>query len=695
MRNFAIKDALWCGLAVVAVLVLHFSAVYVDTKLMETYHSFASRVTYDRTGEVVQVALNDREQFCLFASNYPEHVRALVLQKEDQWFQYHFGINPGRIIAVIWGRIQVRKEGGASTITQQLAKILLGTAHERTVGNKIREVAIAFVLEYRHTKEQLLTMYLNTVPLGGNIEGFPAASRAYFNKQVNELNENEVLQLTSALSNPSVARPLSETNFGRSQILASALNTVAPLPITAQNESRESGVWLELTDVLKDCPDCTSTIDANLNERIRHLASLHVARGKEYGFSHVAVVVIDAKTAEVLALVGSPAPNENTAGNKINMALATRPIGSTIKPFLYVLGFMHGLRPYSLVEDREYKFEIETGFPLYPKNYDGQYRGIVTLEEALANSLNVPTVSVLRYTTLHDTYDYFEKTLGFLPQQAWDTYAYGIALGGLELDLVTLTHAFSALANDGVLQPLIVGYTEDGTPQHFTSPHSLVRDTRTIAPPDMIALVNAILTDRTAGVEQFGQKGSLHLSHEGYAVKTGTSRDYHDSWTVGYTGDFVVGVWAGNTDNRPMHQISGAMGAGSVWRDVMELMFTTPYFRNTKLNTAGIVQIPTERGYSFGLPSDDIENARSLLLTNSLILFPHERDVFLYTPGMRIPLQTTVPAEWEINSMPHGDATEWFPTKAGVYTLRALTEDGTMEEISLTITNDSFTFPQW
>jgi len=662
----------------------------IDGSAMHAYQTLASNVTYDRTGRVVRISLNQDEQVCMFATAYPRAVSDLVLEKEDQWFYYHPGINPYRTLVSAIASVQGTPSGGGSTLTQQLAKTLLHNTGERTLTNKIVELELAVVLELGHTKDEILTMYLNTVPLGGNIQGFPAAARAYFDKQVSELNQNEILQLVAALSSPTNARPLSETNLARSLALAQVLGATPPLPVTSPNV-REGSAWLELGDLLKDCTNCTATLDVDLTERIRDILHMHIGKAREYGITAGAVAVIDVTSGEILALVGSPAPDSNQEGMRINMALQTRPIGSTIKPFLYLLGFSKGLRPYTLVDDREYKFEIETGFPLYPKNYDGAYRGTVTLEEALANSLNVPTVEVLSYDSLEDTYSFLERVVGFKPPQPWESYAYGIALGGLELDLVTLTQAFTALADGGQLKRLISAYTQNGEPFYFRPPHSLLIDTRQIGVPKYVALVNAILTDRTAGVEQFGQAGSLFLSHPGYAVKTGTSRDYHDSWTVGYTGDFAVGVWLGNVENRPMNGVSGSTGAGTVWHDVMELMFTTPYYHETPLDLSPVVAIPSARGYSYGLADDDIETARGLLADNALILFPHEHDTFLFSPGMRIPLSATEEVVWSIaGEQLKEDA--WYPTEGGTYTITARTS-GREEQVNVTIADDPFSLP--
>jgi membrane peptidoglycan carboxypeptidase len=214
-----------------------------------------------------------------------------------------------------------------------------------------------------------------------------------------------------------------------------------------------------------------------------------------------------------------------------------------------------------------------------------------------------------------------------------------------------------------------------------------------VADASLVGLVNAILTDRTAGVEQFGQKGSLHLSRAGYAVKTGTSRDFHDSWTVGYTGDYVVGVWIGNADNKPMHQVSGAAGAGAVWRDVMELMFTTPYYHGTKIDTSAVVKVTGTRGYSYGLAGDDVEHASGLLADADLITFPHDGDTFLLTEAMRVPLSATEAVSWSVEPATGVIRDEaLYPAGPGAVTITATTNTRT-ESVTIRIVEDQASLP--
>lgn len=274
---------------------------------------------------------------------------------------------------------------------------------------------------------------------------------------------------------------------------------------------------------------------------------------------------------ELFAVVGSPDPQSRASGAQINMALVPRPVGSAAKPFIYAKAFERGARPYTLVDDREYRYMIGTGFAFYPKNYDGKYRGEVTLHYALANSLNVPAVKTLEFAGLERVNEFLLNMLGFRPRQPLDTYGLGIALGGLEVDPLTFAQYMTIFPNDGVLAPLKIGLSGDA-PVYLTPPMSKPRAEieRVIAAP-FVRLVTKILSDRSISVDQFGMKGNLNLTKTEYAVKTGTTYDYHDSWTVGYTPDFLVAVWIGNSDNTPIRQVSGQQGAGRVWRDAMEL----------------------------------------------------------------------------------------------------------------------------
>jgi membrane carboxypeptidase/penicillin-binding protein PbpC len=365
------------------------------------------------------------------------------------------------------------------------------------------------------------------------------------------------------------------------------------------------------------------------------------------------------------------------------MAIEPRPIGSTVKPFIYAKGFSMGLRPYSIVDDREYKYTIATGFSLYPKNYDGQYRGQVTLHEALSNSLNVPSVKTLEFIGLENFYAFLSDDLRFTPIQAYDNYQYGIALGGLEMDLTTLTHYFTLFPNKGSLAPLRV---LKGSNDNFDLPvQSHIEKQTEIVSEEYIELVHTIISDRFTGVNQFGLEGNLNIAHDDYGVKTGTSRDFHDSWVVGYTGDFVVGVWLGNSENEPLDQVSGSSGAGAVWHDVMEYLLTTDYNQATGIELTNVERIDIDGDSEWALQNDTITDHQNLLLEDNLILSIHSGDVFEFDDNLVIPLRARRSVEWTINGVEKRTAQEttFTPDSGGRYEIAAYDTETKKREIVL------------
>ncbi|RJQ32914.1 hypothetical protein C4572_00375 [Candidatus Parcubacteria bacterium] len=441
----------------------------------------------------------------------------------------------------------------------------------------------------------------------------------------------------------------------------------------ARNNLIFSEAEFELNSLKADCPKktCHTTIDLELQEKLRDILSRNIAFATESGAKNGAIVVIKLPENEILALVGSPNPKIAQDGSMINMATEPRPIGSTVKPFIYLEGFKKGLRPYSLVDDREYKYPVSLGFPLYPKNYDGKYRGIVSLQESLSNSLNVPAVKTLEFVGLPEFYRFLERDMMFHPIQELESYQYGIALGGLEMDILTLSHYLSIFPNAGTLRPLTL-IKNNGK---YLSPMSGADQEKKISEPEYVQLVTKILSDRKLGVEQFGLKSNLNLPQDNYAVKTGTSRDYHDSWTIGYTPDFLVAVWLGNAENKPLKQLSGQSGAGKIWHEAMELIINSPYNKKTPFDFARLKSLDSSGKLSYGLPGDNIEKSTNLLIErdNNLIISPHDQDNFLFSERMEIPLKSKRPAVWRANGefLSSGQNSFFSPGKPGKYELEA------------------------
>ncbi len=646
--------------------------VWNDAKVR--YEYLLSTVMYDRHMSPLSIAENGKGHYVHETKDIPDDFKKLLLRKEDRFFYYHPGINPISTIRAISNYVTKGRAGGSSTLSQQLAKNLLGTEIERNLWNKLIESFYAISIEIFTSKDEVLLMYANSVYLGNQVQGFDTASYAYFNKPLKETTHSEKISLLATLSYPSARNPWEKENVIFAQSLNDRLSPTETYitPETTNEYSFQSDSSFELkTSGVRCSETCTTTIDDTLTTKIREILDRHINEGISRNIRNGAVVVIDPRNEELLALVGSRNPEDYTNGNQINMAIEPRPIGSTIKPLIYAKGFEMGLRPYSIVEDREYKYPIATGFSLYPKNYDGQYRGAITLHEALSNSLNVPSVKTLEFIGLNNFYTFLSDELKFEPIQDYDSYQYGIALGGLEMDLMTLTHYFTLFPRKGSLAPLQI--LESQNNNFNLPPQSHIENETTVVPEEYIELVHVIISDRFTGVNQFGLKGNLNISHDDYGVKTGTSRDFHDSWVVGYTGDFVVGVWLGNSENEPLDQVSGSSGAGAVWHDVMEYLLSTDYNHKTGLEINSAKMLLVGDNSEWGLVSDNISDHQNLLIEDNLILSIHNGDVFELTENLTIPLRARNIADWNINgeSYPPAQEISFTPKDAGVYEISA------------------------
>lgn len=643
-------------------------------QMVANYRDLQSLVIIDRNGEIISVKQNSKGNYALYADALPKHLKNLLIEKEDKFFYSHFGVNPLSSLRALWIYLKTGVPGASSTLDQQLAKNLLGNESNRTIFNKMIESAYAFALELYLPKETIITMYGNTAYMGNQTQGFRGASKSYFDKNPADLNDTEILSLLATLSNPSSANPFKKANKETIKNLSARFNIPAdPATLSIKKIRNATDTDFEFKSLADCIADCKTTLDAKLSDKLREILKRNIAETSGYGGRNGSIVVIKLPENELLTIIGTPDTASGLSGSAINMATRPRPIGSTIKPFIYLKGFEKGLRPYTNVDDREYKFSIATGFSLYPKNYDGLYRGEITLHEALSNSLNVPTVKTLEYITLSEFYSFLEQKLQFKPLKPWDSYQYGIALGGLEMTPLTLAHLITIFPNEGILKPLTLFQNKNGSSGAITPPMETSANEKNIADDKYVQLVNKIISDRIAGVEQFGLAGNLNLPQTNYAVKTGTSRDFHDTWTVGFTPDFLVTVWLGNVENEPMRQITSSSGAGKIWHDAMELLINSEYNKNTPFDFSKLSTYQINGKIEYGLPGDNVKSSQNLLAEKSLILKPHDGDVFSFEAGMEISLKSANLARWYENDNFIGDGQEisFHPSAPGTYTIRA------------------------
>jgi len=678
-------------------------------ELLFIYKNNQSVFIKDRNEENIFVKPNSAGYYAEYLNEIPARFKKLILKKEDKYFYYHLGVNPVSNARALYNFARGEKNLASSTITQQLVKILLRNETKRNLKNKFVETIYAVSLEIHLSKEEILKMYTNSVYFGNNVQGLNEASRLYFDSQPELLSERQILRLISGLSNPSDNNPFTAGNAETAKALAAKLNVsdiemvlplrkggvrgdidIEPFAKNEISERRKSfndylrgDSYFELNSLGVDCDDnCNLTIDQNLGKNLREILKRNLLSMNEDNAINGAVVVIKLPENELLAIIGSPDPEINSSGYKINMATRSRPIGSTVKPLIYLKGFESGLRPYTLVDDKEYKYMTGVGFALYPKNYDYKYRGQVNLHYSLTNSLNVPTVKALEYAGLDNFYHFLLEDLEFHPVQELENYQLGIALGELETDLMTLSYYFTIFPNKGILRPLNIYKNKNGF--DYSSSASFSQNKK-IADEKYIQLINKVLSDRKTGIEQFGMKSNLNLFQDNYAVKTGTSREFRDSWTVGYTPDFLVGVWVGNSDNTPMKNISGQNGAGRIWHEAMNLLINSEYNKKTPFQFDLIKEFYEGENIEYGLPEDNYEESKNLLQDDSLILNPHDQDIFLLEKNTQIPLRAKEDVWWYINDNFFGEDKEviFDIENPGVYEIKALGENDKEEVVEI------------
>ena len=657
-------------------------------QLLDNYEKGKSLILTDRFDQEIFIKPNKNDYLAVYSEKIPSHFQDLLLKKEDRYFYYHFGFNPWSIASAALGRLGIGARSASSTIPQQLAKILLGKELERSLKNKFIESFYTISLEIFQSKKDILKMYANSIYFGNQIQGVAEASRFYFGLPPELLSDGQITQLLATIHSPSENNPSRPQNQKNSLSLVENLKIGGNAIFTPASEVKQNMAkriysrtsYFEIQSLVGDFNQNKNlTVDDELTERIREILKRNIEELSSKNAKNGAVVVIKLPENELLSMIGSPDPSGSEDGYQINMAEKPRAIGSTIKPFIYLKAFEKGLRPYTLVQDQEYKYTTGLGFPLYPKNYDYQYRGEVNLHYSLSNSLNVPAVKVLEYVGLDDFYKLLEQDLGFQPIQDLDTYQLGIALGALEMSLFDLSKYFTIFPNNGVLKNLQIETSQN--PQ----------EPKKISDQRYIQLVNKILNDRMTGIDEFSSKSQLNLFQSNYALKTGTSRDYRDSWVLGYTPDFLVGVWVGNHDNSGTDELSGQKGAGIIWAEVMNLLLNSDYNKKTPLDFNEVRNFTKENSQNieYGLEGDNYQKALKLLESSeqNLILLPHENDVFLLEENSEIILKATEKVKWYVGGkfLTENQEASFAPKNAGQYQIQAEAPNGASESVEISI----------
>ncbi len=520
----------------------------------------------------------------LTLEDVPHNVVDALLAAEDKRFYSHHGVDwlaTGR--ALVAGLTHGRIVSGASTITQQLVKI--SDRRPRTLRAKITEALAALHLEQSWSKERILAAYLNRLDFGNLNIGLAAAADYYFAKPVSDLSDAEAAFLAGLPKNPrrlnphvapEAARRRQVTVLGRmhsngfidttryERALAESLDVRPP-----RRRFRAPHFAEMVLRQLPETPDAEvkTTLDIRLNDEVERIVRDRLAQLREQNVRNAAVVVIDNSTGDVIALVGSENYFAPETG-QVNGAWAPRSAGSALKPFTYLLALERGATPASMVADVRTSFPSADGF-YRPENYNRRCYGPVRYRTALASSLNIPAVKVLLTaggpSALYDRLREVGLTTLNRPSEV---YGLGLTLGNCEARLLEVTNAYASLARLGEYCPWRV------LPSTATSP-------RRYSKPELVWQIADILSDNSARTLAFGMNSALRFDYP-VACKTGTSTDFRDNWTIGFTPEFSVGVWVGNFDGSPMREVSGVTGAGPILHSIFDYLHTiygTSWFR--------------------------------------------------------------------------------------------------------------------
>jgi penicillin-binding protein 1C len=559
---------------------------------------------FDRNGKLIYEIYTDKRRAPINLSDLPKYVPQATISIEDKNFYSHRGID---ILGIIRGLSKIvtngRAEGG-STLTQQLVKNSL-LSNERTIRRKAQELILTLVVEGVYTKDKILETYLNTIPYGGTTYGIEEASETYFGKSAKDLTLAQAALLAGLPQRPSTYSPFgAHPELAKSRQKEVLKQMVVNKYITqaeADTADKEELVYANLTPptaphfalwIKEQLADkygdkmveqgglrVYTTLDLDIQNITQLAVATEVGKLKKQKVGNGAAIVTNPSTGEILAMVGSKNYFATDEDGKVNVILSKRQPGSSIKPLNYALALRdEKITPATSFADVPTCFKVEGQSDYCPVNYDGAFHGLTESRFALGNSYNIPAVKVLALNGLNNFIN-FAGELGITTFTDPAQYGLSLTLGGGEVKPYDMAVAYGVLANSGIKQPLIaitkVTDWKGNVLENIDLAKIKLTGTR-ILDSSVTYLISHMLLDNNARSGAFGPSSYLNVSgHPEVSVKTGTTNDRRDNWTIGYTADAVVVVWVGNNDNTPMSgAVSGVSGASPIWNKVMKATLT-------------------------------------------------------------------------------------------------------------------------
>lgn len=565
---------------------------------------------YDRNNKLLYQIYATENRTAIPLSSIPQSLRNATIAIEDKNFYSNAGFDLVAIIRAALADASGNSFQGGSTITQQLIKSTLLTP-QPTLERKIKEIVLSIWANSIFKKDEILEMYLNQVPYGGTSWGVEAASQVYFGKKAADLNLAESAFLAGLPQAPSVYSPYGENPNLWKQRQKEVLNQMVNLGFIGKTEKEIAEeeelnfnppqiplyaphfvMYIKdllvkrygLAAVEKGGLNVRTSLDLQLQEQAQDIVKEEVQNNSYLNLTNGAALITNPKNGDILAMVGSADYHDPSGGN-VNVTLALRQPGSSIKVVTYSAALSRGFTAATILDDSPITFSA-AGSPTYsPVNYDGKFHGLVSLRKAFANSFNIPAVKTLNQIGIPVMVD-LGKKMGITTWNDPGSYGLSITLGGADIKMLDMSSVYGVLANSGKrvdINPIL----------KITDPSGNILEEKNniqsaqVLDPGVTFIIGNILSDNAARSLEFGINSPLLIPNHTVAVKTGTSDDKRDNWTLGYTPSYVVAVWVGNNDNSPMSQTlaSGITGAAPIWNRIMTNLllnskdekFATPY----------------------------------------------------------------------------------------------------------------------
>ncbi len=553
----------------------------------------------DKNGRLLYKFYQDENRSWTTIDRIPESLVWATIAIEDKNFYKHHGLSVKGIIKALWYNLKKERNEklrGGSTITQQLVKnVFFG--NEKNWERKIKEAVLTLILETKLSKDEILEQYFNQVAYGGETYGVQEASWKYFNRNVWEINTAQAAFLAGLPAAPSSYSPfgdypyfayLRQKHVIEEMRKAGYINDGMMMSLLEQEVEIEPEVksiqaahfvfWVKsllekdygFRNFDRQGLTVTTSLDIDVQQMAEKIVKEEIAKVSGLRISNGAVMVVDVAAGEVLAMVGSKGYMTEDIDGKVNVTTRLRQPGSSIKPINYLLALQKGRTLMSVVDDSRVTYYIPGQKPYSPQNYNGKYMGKVTLKTALASSLNVPSVKLLAENGVEEMIDLAEK-MGISTWQDRERFGIALALGAGEVKMVELAQAYAIFANMGkkkIINPVlrIENYLGETIYSDWSEEKQVV-DAR------YAFLINEILSDNKARSPIFGWNSMLRIEGKTVAVKTGTTNNLRDNWSIGWTPSYLVAAWVGNNDSSPMSWVaSGISGATPIWNRVMREM---------------------------------------------------------------------------------------------------------------------------